>query len=252
MAQWVKNLALSLLWLGSLLWHRFNPWPRHFHMPWVQLQIKKKMKLVKVGSVPKEERKSSGGHLEVPTPNLQLSYMLTKFGFYRWAAGSLCNRSSWRSPGWAGLGVCGLHLWAGAQGRESEHPAWPCGLTWGRVHRQQRRLDLINRSTFCSSRATFQTVAPCPPLLGLEVGVGRFPTSQTPPIGTGFGSEVGSIPGSLEVALNMWPEIYLLLSLFLEQLLSPRFATLKIREVSKQQRYTVQHQELYLSAGNNP
>ena len=29
-----KDPALSLLWLGLLLWHRFNPWPRNFCMPW--------------------------------------------------------------------------------------------------------------------------------------------------------------------------------------------------------------------------
>ena len=28
----VKDLALSLLWLESLLWHRFNPWPGNFYM----------------------------------------------------------------------------------------------------------------------------------------------------------------------------------------------------------------------------
>ena len=28
MAQWVKDLALSLQWLGLLLWHKFDPWPR--------------------------------------------------------------------------------------------------------------------------------------------------------------------------------------------------------------------------------
>ena len=27
MVQWVKDLALSLLWLRLLLWHRFDPWP---------------------------------------------------------------------------------------------------------------------------------------------------------------------------------------------------------------------------------
>ena len=27
MAQKVKDPALSLQWLGSLLWHGFNPWP---------------------------------------------------------------------------------------------------------------------------------------------------------------------------------------------------------------------------------
>ena len=32
MAQWIKDLPLSLLWLGSLLCHGFSPWPRNFHM----------------------------------------------------------------------------------------------------------------------------------------------------------------------------------------------------------------------------
>ena len=32
MAPWVKDLTLSLLCLGWSLWHRFNPWPRNFHM----------------------------------------------------------------------------------------------------------------------------------------------------------------------------------------------------------------------------
>ena len=39
-AQWVKNLALSLQWLRSLLWPSFNPWPRNFPMPWVQPKTK--------------------------------------------------------------------------------------------------------------------------------------------------------------------------------------------------------------------
>ena len=29
--QWVKDLALSLPWLGLLLWHTFDSWPRTFH-----------------------------------------------------------------------------------------------------------------------------------------------------------------------------------------------------------------------------
>ena len=33
MAQWVKDLALSLQWLRSLLWHRFDSWPRNLPMP---------------------------------------------------------------------------------------------------------------------------------------------------------------------------------------------------------------------------
>ena len=36
MAQWVKDLALSLEWAGYLLWHRFDPWLGNFYMPWAQ------------------------------------------------------------------------------------------------------------------------------------------------------------------------------------------------------------------------
>ena len=41
-AQWVKDLALSLLWLGLLLWHRFNLCPRIFYMSWPWPKKKKK------------------------------------------------------------------------------------------------------------------------------------------------------------------------------------------------------------------
>ena len=34
MTQWVKSLALSLQWLGLLLWRGFDFWPRKFCMPW--------------------------------------------------------------------------------------------------------------------------------------------------------------------------------------------------------------------------
>ena len=37
-----KNLALSLLWLRSLLWCGFDPWPWNFPMPQVQEKKKKK------------------------------------------------------------------------------------------------------------------------------------------------------------------------------------------------------------------
>ena len=40
--QHVKDLVLSLQWLWSLLWHRFDPWPRNFHMPGVRTKKKKK------------------------------------------------------------------------------------------------------------------------------------------------------------------------------------------------------------------
>ena len=42
-AQWVKDLALPQLWRRSQMWLRFNPWPRNFHMPRVQLIKEKKM-----------------------------------------------------------------------------------------------------------------------------------------------------------------------------------------------------------------
>ena len=32
--QWVKDLALSLLWLGLQLWQEFDPWPQIFYMWW--------------------------------------------------------------------------------------------------------------------------------------------------------------------------------------------------------------------------
>ena len=40
--QWVKDMTLSLQGLGMLLWREFDPWPRNFHMPWVQPKKKKK------------------------------------------------------------------------------------------------------------------------------------------------------------------------------------------------------------------
>ena len=40
MAHWVKDLALSLLWLRSLLWCGFSPWPGSFYMLQVQPERK--------------------------------------------------------------------------------------------------------------------------------------------------------------------------------------------------------------------
>ena len=44
MAQWVKDLVLSLQWLGSLLWCRFDPWPGSIHMLQSQPQTEKKIR----------------------------------------------------------------------------------------------------------------------------------------------------------------------------------------------------------------
>ena len=40
MARWVKDLALSLQRPRWLLWHRFDPWARNFHV--LPVQPKKK------------------------------------------------------------------------------------------------------------------------------------------------------------------------------------------------------------------
>ena len=42
MAQWVKQLVLSLLWLRPLLWRGFDPWPWNFHL--LQMRPKEKKK----------------------------------------------------------------------------------------------------------------------------------------------------------------------------------------------------------------
>ena len=49
MAQWVKVPVQSLPWLGSLLWHRFDPWPGNFHVLWVwQKKREKDMKGIQI------------------------------------------------------------------------------------------------------------------------------------------------------------------------------------------------------------
>ena len=40
-SQRVKDLVLSLQWLGPRLWCRFSPWPRNFHMPQVRTPKKR-------------------------------------------------------------------------------------------------------------------------------------------------------------------------------------------------------------------
>lgn len=44
MAPWVKDLVCSLLWLGSLPWCVFHPWPQNICVLWVQPKKKKKKK----------------------------------------------------------------------------------------------------------------------------------------------------------------------------------------------------------------
>ena len=54
-AQRVKDLELSLLWRGALLWRWFNPWPKNFLMP--QLSQKEKTKQNKTKKQKKQKNK---------------------------------------------------------------------------------------------------------------------------------------------------------------------------------------------------
>ena len=44
MVWWIWDPALSLLCLGSLLWHQFDPWPGNFCMQQMQPKRKRKRK----------------------------------------------------------------------------------------------------------------------------------------------------------------------------------------------------------------
>ena len=50
-AQWIKDLILSLQWLGLLLWLMFECQTRNFHMSWTQPKKKKKKKKKNVKKV---------------------------------------------------------------------------------------------------------------------------------------------------------------------------------------------------------
>ena len=46
MAQGVKDPALLLLWLRSMLWRKFNPWPGNFYIPWSQPKKEKEKSML--------------------------------------------------------------------------------------------------------------------------------------------------------------------------------------------------------------
>ena len=60
----VKDPALSLQWLRSLLWFRFDPWPRNFCLPQVQPKNKKKKK--------KKKKKSERNVLLSPQRHMEV------------------------------------------------------------------------------------------------------------------------------------------------------------------------------------
>ena len=48
MAPWVKDPGLSLLWLRSLLWHGFDPWPGTSHATCAAKKERKRKKENKI------------------------------------------------------------------------------------------------------------------------------------------------------------------------------------------------------------
>ena len=76
MALWVKDLALSLLWLGSQLWRGLDPWPGNFHMPWTWQKKKEGRK--EKGK--KERKKIKMGVWKQETQ--YLSMLALKLSFY--------------------------------------------------------------------------------------------------------------------------------------------------------------------------
>ena len=52
---WVKDRALLQLWLG------FDPWPKNFHMPWVQLKKEKERKEGRKGGREEGRREEKEG-----------------------------------------------------------------------------------------------------------------------------------------------------------------------------------------------
>ena len=66
MVQWVKDQALSLQGLGSLLWQGFDPWLGNFHLPWAWSKKRK-------------QRRQSGK--SDPTPDLWEVYFWKEQGW---------------------------------------------------------------------------------------------------------------------------------------------------------------------------
>ena len=52
--QWVRDLELLQVWYRLQLCLRFAPWPRNFHMPWVQPKKKNKSRSSRRGAVVNE------------------------------------------------------------------------------------------------------------------------------------------------------------------------------------------------------
>ena len=69
MAQWVKDLVLSLLWLRSLLQHRFDPQPGNFRMP--RVRPKKQQQKTKIQKSNKKYSRSKKEGLTKATLGLR-------------------------------------------------------------------------------------------------------------------------------------------------------------------------------------
>ena len=90
MAQWVKDLAMSPLWLRLTLLHRFNCWPGNFHMLWVQPQTNKmQLEILTLSEVRKKKTTTIWYHL----------YVESKI-WYKWTYPQNRNRLTERADLW--------------------------------------------------------------------------------------------------------------------------------------------------------
>ena len=100
--QWIKDLVLSLLWLRLLLWHRFNPWPRNFHMPWMHPKRKKSSCMVVVYTLPDSS--------SICSPRrTKLDFFF--FFWCWWRNKSVFNYFCWLSAYWLTFMCIYLYLW---------------------------------------------------------------------------------------------------------------------------------------------
>ena len=112
-AQQVKDLALSLQWLGLLLWHGFDPWPVNFCM--LQLWGKKKVNILRQ----KEKLISQSLTWKPRCPFQILCIAQSLRPHSRWRDRSSCCGSVVNEPNYVSMGtwvwslalLSGLRIW---------------------------------------------------------------------------------------------------------------------------------------------
>ena len=107
MGPWAKDPVLSLLWLRSLLRHRFDLWPRNIHMPRVQPNKKKEKRQTKCHRLGEKSHGTAafslGERLLFRTPlecgRASCSWPSSGPGPGAWRSRHEAGRCVWPSPG---------------------------------------------------------------------------------------------------------------------------------------------------------